>query len=240
MTTYSKAEELMVAVASNFSQPMQQIVRVFEQTHQHKVVLVFGSSGKIFAQIINGAPFDVFFSADQAKPQALIERDLAISVSRFTYALGVLALWSADPQKIANNSDVLVQGKFNKLALANPKLAPYGLAATDVLSNMQLTDATQLRWVQGENIAQTYQFVASHNADIGFVALAQIMQNGALSHGSAWIIPASLYNPIKQDAVILQRAKNNSAAKDLMDFMSSPSATSIIQSFGYELEQQQP
>ena len=240
MTTYSKAEELMVAVASNFSQPMQQIVRVFEQTHQHKVVLVFGSSGKIFAQIINGAPFDVFLSADQAKPQALIERDLAISASHFTYALGVLALWSADPQKIANNSDVLVQGKFNKLALANPKLAPYGLAATDVLSNMQLTDTTQLRWVQGENIAQTYQFVASHNADIGFVALAQIMQNGALSHGSAWIIPASLYNPIKQDAVILQRAKNNSAAKDLMDFMSSPSATSIIQSFGYELEQQQP
>ena len=229
----------MVAVASNFSLPMQKIVAEFEQTHSHKVKLAFGSSGKFFAQIVNGAPYDAFFSADQTKPQALVERNLAIGSSRFTYALGVLALWSADSQKIANNGDILMRGNFNKLALANPKLAPYGLAAMDVLKNMQLLDSTQAHWVQGENITQTYQFVASHNADIGFVALSQIMQNAALTHGSAWIIPATLYRPIKQDAVILKQTKHKAAASELMNFMHSPEVNSILLSFGYKLEQTQ-
>ncbi|WP_340678590.1 molybdate ABC transporter substrate-binding protein [Paraglaciecola sp.] len=232
-----KAEELMVAVASNFSLPMRQIAEVFAQTHPHTVQLSFGSSGKFFAQIVNGAPYDLFFSADQSKPQALIDKELAITNSRFTYALGALALWSADPHKITTSNNILLTDNFNKLALANPKLAPYGLAAMDVLSNMQLLETTRERWVQGENIAQTYQFIASHNADIGFVAVSQIMQKGKLTSGSAWFISATLYRPIKQDTVILKRVKNIGAANEFMSFMQGPEASNIIQSFGYTLEQ---
>ncbi len=227
----------MVAVASNFSLPMRQIAEVFAQTHPHTVQLSFGSSGKFFAQIVNGAPYDLFFSADQSKPQALIDKELAITNSRFTYALGALALWSADPHKITTSNNILLTDNFNKLALANPKLAPYGLAAMDVLSNMQLLETTRERWVQGENIAQTYQFIASHNADIGFVAVSQIMQKGKLTSGSAWFISATLYRPIKQDTVILKRVKNIGAANEFMSFMQGPEASNIIQSFGYTLEQ---
>jgi molybdate transport system substrate-binding protein len=234
------AEELMVAVAANFSLPMRQIAEVFAQTHPHTVQLAFGSSGKFYAQILNGAPYDVFFSADESKPQALIDQDLALTNSRFTYALGALALWSADPEKIDHNGTVLIDGNFNKLALANPKLAPYGLAAMDVLANMQLIEATRQRWVQGENIAQTYQFIASRNADIGFVAVSQIMQNALLKTGSAWIVPTTLYRPIKQDAVILKQTQHLKAAREFMTFMQGPEASSIIQSFGYTLDQNQP
>ena len=240
MTSSSKAEELLVAVAANFSGPMQEIAEVFTQTQPHKIQLAFGSSGKFFAQIVNGAPYDLFFSADQTKPQALIDQNLALTSSRFTYALGALALWSADPLKINNDASVLVSGNFNKLALANPKLAPYGLAAMDVLINMQLMEASQKRWVQGENIAQTYQFIASGNADIGFVAVSQIMQNAVLKKGSAWIVPSTLYRPIKQDAVLLKRSKHLTTAKLFMDFMQGPEASHIIRSFGYTLEQKQP
>lgn len=234
--SYAKADELLVAVASNFSLPMQQIVKDFEEQYHHKVQLAFGSSGKFFAQISHGAPYDVFFSADQTKPQALIEQNLAFSESRQTYALGALALWSTQANKVDSKGQILRQGKFNKLALANPKLAPYGLAATDVLNNLHLLEQTRPLWVQGENIAQTYQFVASQNADMGFVAVSQIMQNNQLKFGSAWLIPAKLYRPIKQDAVILKQTKVKNAAEDLMQFMQSTSVQRIILSFGYQLD----
>ena len=233
-------EPLLVAVASNFSLPMQQIADKFEQQTPYKLQLAFASSGKFYAQIVNGAPYHVFLSADQSTPQALIDKHLALPSSQFTYALGGLALWSANPQKIAGNSAILHSDNFNKLALANPKLAPYGVAAQDVLAKLQLTEATRRHWVQGENIAQTYQFVASGNADIGFVALSQIMQQGQLIRGSAWIVPSTMYRAIKQDAVLLKRATDHSGAQQLMRYLQSPEAHEIIRSFGYQLEHTQP
>ena len=234
------SEQILVAVASNFSLPMQQIARNFEQQSRYTVQLAFASSGKFYAQIVNGAPYDVFLSADQTTPAALINKQLALPSSQFTYALGALALWSADPQKIAGNSAILPTNQFNKLALANPKLAPYGRAAHEVLSKLQLNEATQSRWVQGENIAQTYQFVASGNADIGFVALSQIMHQRQLISGSAWIVPADMYQPIRQDAVLLKRAAQHVGAQQLMKYLRGPEAGEIIRSFGYQLEHTQP
>lgn len=229
------AETIHVAVASNFSLPMQHIVMAFEKQFPHRLKLSYGSSGKFFAQITHGAPYDVFFSADQAKPKALVNQQLALASSQFTYALGALALWSADTSKVDPQGHILNSNEFNKLAFANPKLAPYGQAALDVLNNLQLIDSTQARWVQGENIAQTYQFVASQNADIGFVALSQIMQNGQLKSGSAWIIPPQLYQAIKQDAVILQHAAHKPGATQLIEFMHSPSVKEILLAFGYQM-----
>ena len=229
-------ENIHVAVAANFTAAMKDIAAQFEKSSEHKINLSFGSSGKIFAQIQNGAPFQVFFSADQAKPEALEKTGLTVPGSRFTYAIGVLALWSAKPDFVNDDASRLKNGDFNKLALANPKLAPYGAAAMEALENLKLKQATEPKWVQGENIVQTYQFVATGNAELGFVALSQIMDKRHIKGGSSWIIPSNLYNPIRQDAVLLKSAKDNTAANALLEYLRSSEARAIIHSYGYKTE----
>lgn len=224
-----RAEQLTVAVASNFAAPMREIAAAFERESGHGLRLAFGSSGKFYAQIQHGAPFDIFFSADRTKPQALEEAGLAVAGSRFTYAVGRLALWSRDAKLVRGGPQVLEEGGFNKLALANPRLAPYGAAAVQVLRNLGLEEVTKPHWVRGENIAQTYQFVASGNAALGFVALSQISGGG----GSAWIVPGNLHDPIRQDAVLLKRGAKSAAARALLRFVRGARAAAIIESYSY-------
>jgi molybdate transport system substrate-binding protein len=232
----ASAENIHIAVASNFTAAMKSIVTAFEEDTGHKVIVSYGSSGKIYAQIQHHAPFQLFLSADQSKPKALEEDGLTIPGSRFTYAIGALALWSAKVDFIDKEYRPLKQGRFDKLALANPKLAPYGVAALEVLEKLNLKSSTQTKWVQGENIAQTYQFVASGNAELGFVALSQIMDKGHVSTGSSWLIPHHLYNPIRQDAVLLKSAQHSAAAKTLLAYLRSDKAREIIHSYGYQTE----
>lgn len=230
------ADVVHVAVASNFTAAMKDIAAQFEKDSEHTVILSFGSSGKFFAQIQNGAPFEVFLSADQAKPIALEKAGFIVPNSRFTYATGTLALWSTKADFVDKNYTNLKKGNFNKLALANPKLAPYGVAAEEVLTALNLKNSTQPKWVMGENISQTYQFVATDNADLGFVALSQIMDNGIVTKGSSWIIPSELYSPIRQDAVLLKTAQNNDGAKALLKYLHSDTAQHIIYDYGYKTE----
>lgn len=229
----SHAEQINVAVASNFTAPMKAIVKAFEEKSEHRIKLSFGSSGKLFAQITHGAPFALFFSADQTKPQLLEEKGLIVPDSRFTYAIGALALWSANPTLLNDNESTLKHGNFKKLALANPKLAPYGAAAHEVLQYYSLLEVTRKKWVQGENISQTYQFISTGNAELGFVAVSQIMQQGAIKIGSSWLIPRELYSPIKQDAALLLHGKHSPAAKALLQFFHSAQAIDILESYGY-------
>ncbi len=229
------AEEVKVAVASNFAVPMKAIVTAFERESGHRVTLSFGSSGKFYAQISNGAPFSVFFSADQSKPTALEARGLTIAGSRFTYAVGQLALWSTTLSYMKEGVGVLERAAFRKIALANPKLAPYGTAAEEVLINLGLKEKTQSKWVRGENIAQTYQFVSTGNADLGFVALSQMIERAPKDESSYWPVPNELHSPILQDVVLLQKGKNNKAALALLNFVRSETAINIIKSYGYKI-----
>lgn len=233
-----KAEQITVAAASNFSGAMDEIVTRFEEQSGHRVKVSYGSSGKLFAQVQHGAPFQAFFSADQAKPMALEKAGLVVPGSRFTYALGGLVLWSSQPELVDEEVHVLKQGNFNKLALANPKLAPYGAAAVEVLQVMDLFEVTSAKWVRGENISQTFQFVATGNADLGFVALSQVMQQGLINEGSYWIVPAQLYSPIRQDAVLLNRGKNSAGARALLGFVKGEIGKGIIENYGYQVGMQ--
>jgi len=229
------AGEVTVAVASNVTKPMQSIAALFEAESGHTVKLAFGSSGRFFAQIHHGAPFDVFLSADADKPKRLIEQGLAVTDSQFTYAQGRLVLWSPQMDYVDKKGDVLKMGDFNHLALADAKLAPYGLAAQQVLDNLNLMATLKPRFVTGENISQTFQFVQSGNAELGFVALSQVMQDGEISTGSSWLIPVELHEPIKQDVVLLKRGEDNAAAKALMDFLKSDAAITVLESYGYQV-----
>lgn len=229
-----QAQTVMVAVAANFTEPMQEIAAAFDKDTGNNTVLSFASSGKFFAQIKNGAPFDVFLSADVAKPLALEEAGLSVKDTRFTYTKGALILWSPKVDFVDSQSpDVLTNGQFKHLSLANPKLAPYGTAAIETLKNLGVYEDVAKRIVMGENIAQAYQFVATHNAQLGFVALSQVMKQGKLSSGSGWIVSKDLYSPIRQDAVLLKKAEDNDAAKALLDYLKSDKALAIIESYGY-------
>jgi molybdate transport system substrate-binding protein len=236
LASAASAEQIHAAVAANFLAPFKEVVNRFEHISGHRVIVSSGSSGKIFAQIQNGAPFQVFLSADQAKPEALEKAGLAAPGSRFTYATGTLVLWSTRPGFVDEDFTRLKNRDFNKLALANPRLAPYGAAAVEVLENLKLEDATRAKWVQGESIAQTYQFVASGNADLGFVALSQIMNRRHIREGSSSVIPDKLYSPIRQDAVLLKSGKDNSSAKALLNYLRSEEARGIILAHGYKIE----
>lgn len=230
-----QAGEVQVAVASNFVKPMEAIAERFQAETGHTAKLSFGASGKFVAQITHGAPFDVFLSADADKPAVLLAQDLAVAGTDFTYAIGRLALWSLREDYVDGQGEILTNGDFRHLALANPKLAPYGEAAIQVLDKLQLTEQLRERFVQGENISQTWQFVKTANAELGFVALSQITQAGELSEGSAWIVPEDLYQPIRQDAVLLQTGKDNEAARALLKFMQGEAAQAVITAFGYRL-----
>lgn len=232
----ARAETIHAAVAANFTAAMKDIAAEFEAKSGHKVILSFGSSGKIFAQISHGAPFHIFLSADQAKPAALTKAGLSVPQSQFTYAIGSLVLWSAQPDFLVDGEARLKSGAFNKLALANPKLAPYGAAALEVLTALQLKEATEAKWVQGENISQTYQFVASGNAELGFIALSQVMDKGHIKTGSSWIVPSTLYRPVRQDAVLLKSAEKNTAAIELLAYLRGNDAHQIIHNYGYRTE----
>lgn len=228
------AAEASVAVAANFLEPMKAIAAILEKTTGHRLTLSVGSSGKLYAQITNGAPYDIFFSADTERPALLEQAGVASEGMRWTYAKGKLVLWSADPQKIDPNGQVLKNLEaYRKIAYANPKTAPYGLAATQVLDNLGLTASTSSRLVQGESIGQTYSFIQTGNADIGFVAMSQVVRNGKLSQGSMWEIPPSLYAPIHQDAIVLKRGTHNDAALALMKLMQTPAIRDLIRSYGY-------
>ncbi|MGR9116031.1 MAG: molybdate ABC transporter substrate-binding protein [Gammaproteobacteria bacterium] len=229
------AETVSVAVAANFTAPMKTIAAEFEKDTGHKAELAFGSSGKFFAQIQNGAPFQVFFSADDKKPEKLEQEGIAVPDSRFTYAFGSLVLWSPKPDFVDVGADILKQDSFEHLALANPKLAPYGAAAQETMEALDVWTKLHDKLVTGENIAQTYQFVATGNAELGFVALSQVMKAGKIGEGSAWIVPPELHAPIRQDVVMLMNGKDNAAAKALMDYMKTSKAAAVIKSFGYQL-----
>ena len=228
------AADVRVAVAANFTAPMQAIAAGFEQATGHKVQLAYGATGMFYAQIKNGAPFDVLLAADDETPAKLEREGAAVAGSRFTYAIGQLALWSAKPGYVDDRGAVLKQGAFAHLALANPRLAPYGAAAVETLNKLGLLAALQPRFVQGENIAQTFQFVSTGNAELGFVALSQVYERGALKSGSAWIVPASLHSPIRQDAVVLVRGRDNPAARALLTYMKEDKARAIIRAYGYD------
>lgn len=229
------AEEVTVAVAANFSAPMKQIAAEFEKETGHKTVLTFGASGKFYAQIKNGAPFQLFLSADDEKPIQLTKDGLTVADSRFTYAIGTLVLWSAKQGFVDPKGEVLSKGNYAKIAIANPKLAPYGAAAIEVLTKQGLLTTVTPKFVQGENISQTHQFVFTGNAELGFVALSQVMKDGKIPAGSAWVVPGTLHSPIRQDAVLLSTGKDNAAAKALLNYLKSDKVKKIIRSYGYEI-----
>lgn len=232
---HARAGAVQVAVAANFTAPMKQIAADFEKDTGHRVQLAFGGTGKFYAQILNAAPFEILLSADDETPARLAREGLAITASQFTYAQGRLVLWSAQPGVVDAQGDVLKRGGFAHLALANPRLAPYGQAAVETLKALGVHDALAPKFVTGENIGQAFQFVQSGNAPLGFVALSQVMQDGKIAAGSAWVVPAKLYQPIRQDAVILERGRNNPAAQALMTYLKGDKARKLIQSYGYDL-----
>jgi len=229
------ADEVQVAVAANFTAPMQQIATLFEKESGHKASLAFGATGKFYAQITNGAPFEILLAADDETPARLEKEGLGVSGSRFTYAIGKLVLWSADPDRVDAAGAVLKTGNFKHLALANPKAAPYGAAAIEAMSALGVLPELQPRLVQGENISQAHQFVVSGNAELGFVALSQVYKDGKLGSGSMWMVPANLYAPIRQDAVLLAKGRDHPAAAALLAYLKSDKARAVIRAYGYEL-----
>ena len=231
----ARAAEVQVAVAANFAAPMKKIAAEFERATGDKAVLSLGSTGNFYAQIKNGAPYQVFLSADAATPRKLEREGLAVAGTGFTYAIGKLVLWSAQPGFIDAGGEVLKKENFRHLAVANPQLAPYGAAALETLRKLGLLATLTPKLVQGQNIAQTYQFVRSGNAELGFVALSQVYEGGKLKSGSAWIVPGDLYRPIRQDAVLLKPGAANPAAEALMRFLKGAQARAVIQDYGYGL-----
>jgi molybdate transport system substrate-binding protein len=227
------AEELSVAVAANFTAPMQKIGPLFEQTTGHKLKLSFGATGMFYNQIKNGAPFDVLLAADDETPAKLQNEGLGVAGTRMTYAQGTLVLWTKRSLPIEALRAELQEGRFQHLAVANAKLAPYGLAAQQTLQKLNLIPATQGKVVEGTNIGQTYQFVASENAQLGFVALSQVYVDGKISAGTGWIVPQTMYDPIRQDAIVLSKGKDNPAAIALLKFLRSEPALGVMKSYGY-------
>jgi molybdate transport system substrate-binding protein len=229
------ADEVRIAVAANFAAPAKLIAADFAQETGHRAVLSIGATGKFHAQITNGAPFDVLLAADDESPARLDRDGRTVAGSRFTYATGRLVLWSAKPGVVDGAGEVLKTGGFKHLALANPRVAPYGQAAIETLTALGLLDALRVNLVQAENIAQAHQFVSTGNAELGFVAVAQVVRQGRIVEGSGWIVPAALHAPIRQDAVLLEAGCGKPAAEAWMRFLRSDKARAVIRSFGYEI-----
>ena len=231
------AEEVRVAVAANFQSTLKKIATHFERDTGHTTLISSGSSGKFYAQIKHGAPFDVFFSADVTRPQLLEKEGLAAPGSRFTYALGRLSLWSSDPHMLKDDgAKVLSSSKFEHLAIANPKTAPYGTAAKQTLVRLGLWNILKDRIVQGENIGQTFHFVFSNNAQLGFVSHAQVIDPKINGAGSSWNVPEEFHEPLRQQAVLLIHGQHNQAAKAFLDYVKGPKTRTIIIQSGYGLE----
>lgn len=235
IAAHANAAELTVAVASNFVKPIEAMAPVFAAATGHQLKISTGSTGKFYAQIQRGAPFDVFLAADDKRPALLESEGRAVAGSRFVYAIGRLALWRPEPG-LAVQPDMLTADPAARIAIANPKTAPYGAAAEAVIAHLGLSEALKARLVQGENIAQTYQFVATGNAAMGFVAWSQVSRDGTVASGSGWLVPAGLHPPIRQSAVILTRGIDNPAAAAFVAFLKSEAARKIIHQHGYDTE----
>ena len=231
----SQADELKLAVAANFAAPMEKIAAAFAQETGHKAVVVLGATGNLYTQIKSGAPFEVLLAADAAIPKKMEDEGLTVAGQRFTYAVGKLVLYSAKPGLVDAAGQILRSATYRHLAIANPKTAPYGAAAMETLQALGLAQALQGRIVQGDSIAQTFQFVSSGNAELGFVALSQLGPQGREIAGSWWVVPEKLHSPIRQDAVLLQSARQHPAALAFMSYLKSEKARALIRSYGYEL-----
>lgn len=233
MSTSAGADEVSVAVAANFAGPLAKIGEGFAAATGHTLKVSSGATGKFYSQIISGAPFEVLIAADDETPRRLMAEGHGVAGSQFTYAIGKLVLWSAQPGYVDDQGAVLVAGAYAHLAIANPKVAPYGRAGLDVLRARGLTDAVAPKLVTAESIAQAYQFVATGNAELGFVALSQVAVPGKPVTGSYWLVPPSLYGEIRQDAVLLKAGEKNPAAAALLAYLKGPAAKAVIQSYGY-------
>ena len=236
LSAAAQAEVVQIAVAANFTAPARALAEIFARTTGHEAKLSFGATGAFYTQIKNGAPFDILLAADDERPIRLEKEGDTVPGSRFTYAIGQLALWSAKPGFVDGEGAVLKGGNFNKIAIANPKLAPYGAAAVETMDKLGLAAALTPKLVTGESIGQTYNFIATGNAELGFVALAQVLDGGKLKSGSMWVVPAKYHAPIIQDAVILKRAAANPAANAWMALMRSHNTQDFIRSYGYEVK----
>lgn len=230
----AKAAQTNVAVAANFTEAAKEIAAAFRQKTGHEAVLSFGASGQFYTQITQGAPFQVFLSADDSRPKKLVEDGLAVPGSRFTYAIGKLVLWSKSPG-VVNGEETLKAASFAKLSICNPAAAPYGAAAVEAMKALKLYEALRPKLVEGATITQAYQFVETGNAEVGFVALSQLTGSDA---GSRWVVPQDLYNSIRQDAVLLKSAAGNDAASAFIGFLHGPEARAIIEKYGYVLDGQ--
>ena len=234
-TPQATADEIRVAVAANFAPTLAELAMLFEASTRHKVILIPGSTGKQYAQILHGAPFDAFFSADTERPVSLEGKGLIIAGSRYSYAHGRLVLWSPQQNFILENSDVLTADNFQHLAIANPKLAPYGQAAREVLEHLGQWDRLQAKLVRGENISQAFQFVYSGNAELGFIARSQLISSTNDKPGSGWTVPATMHTPIIQQAVQLT---DSETTRLFLEFTRTSSARHVIHGYGYDLPQQ--
>ena len=230
-STAASAGEVTVAVAANAAEAVEALAADFERQTGHRVTVTVGSTGKLYAQILHGAPFDVFLAADQERPRLLVAQGLAIEDSQRTYAIGRLVLWSPDPAMVVDE-EVLKGGSFRRLALANPDLAPYGAAARETLRELGLWESLRPKAVVGENVGQAFAMAASGNAELGFVSLASVLSPRNEREGSYWEIPERLHTPIRQDSVLLDRARNNPAARDFHEFLNTPVALKTMESFG--------
>ena len=235
MAAPAQADSVSVAVAANFVAPMQKIAAEFERDTGHKLLISSGATGSFYAQIKNGAPYEVLLAADSDTPARLVKAGSAVAASQFTYAVGKLVLWSAQPGLVDGQGAVLAAGHYAHLAIANPKLAPYGEAGLQVIKALNLSELLAPRLVTAESIGQAYQFVATGNAELGFVALSQVAVPGKAVPGSYWLVPPALYSEIRQDAVVLQPGVGNPAAAALMSYLKSDPARRLIQAYGYGL-----
>lgn len=234
MASGARANEATIAVAANFTEVMQHLKTDFEATTGDRLRVTIGSTGSLYAQIQNGAPFDVMLAADERRPRLLVENGGAVQGTRFTYAIGRLTLWSPDPKMIGTDgAKTLAAARFGKLAMANPKLAPYGAAAQQTLDSLGLAKKLASHIVMGANIGQTFAMVSTGNADLGFVALSYVLSNRNQQQGSRWDVPSKDYMPIRQDAVLTMHGRDNPVARTFLKFLRSPQAVSIIKRYGY-------
>ncbi|KUO54286.1 MAG: hypothetical protein APF80_06190 [Alphaproteobacteria bacterium BRH_c36] len=232
-----RAERAYVAVAANFAEVLDALQPIFKSATGHELVVTIGSTGKLYAQIVNGAPFEVLLAADQARPEKLISEGHAVAGSRFTYALGQLVLWSPDPRRIADDPAAALRAPdVSAIAIANPALAPYGFAAKQALEKMGLWSELSSKIAMGENIGQTFSMVASGNAQLGLVAKSYALSPRNSERGSLWTVSTQYYDPIRQDAVLLEKGSSNEAAKAFMGFLRKPETRALIEKFGYAVE----
>ncbi len=235
-----RAEELRLAVASNFTAAFQQLAPRFEQATGHRLKPSFGSTGKLYAQIRQGAPFEILLAADDQHGKLLIESGLGVPGSEFIYAVGRLVLWSAQPELVGASREILASERFRRLAIANPLTAPYGAAAIETLESLGLHETLNSKLVRGENIAQALQFTYSGNAELGFIAWAQLKALPAKQQGSFWLVPEDLHEPIRQEAILLRQGEDSQAARAFLDFLQSPQTRALLKEWGYDTPEAEP